>query len=90
MSTGTKNEEGQSANIVIEYEGRGQTLNSLLGEDETIKSHVHAHTQLSDSNDFHLSVKAKNKEDLAHDDGQELKETKEDIKHSDVMLEEDE
>ena len=90
VSTGTKNEEGQSANIVIEDEGREQTLNSVLGEDEKIESHVHAHTQLSESNDFQLTVKAENKEDLAHDDGQELKETKENIKHSDVMLEEDE
>ena len=31
-------------------------------------------------------MKAKNKEDLAYDDDQELKETREDIKHSDVML----
>ena len=31
-------------------------------------------------------MKAENKEDLAYDDGQELKETKEDINHSDVML----
>ena len=44
MSTGTKNEEGQSTNIVIEDEGRGQNLNSVLGKDETAKSHVHAHT----------------------------------------------
>ena len=32
------------------------------------------------------TVKAENKEDLAYDDEQELKETKEDINHSDVML----
>ena len=31
-------------------------------------------------------MKTKNKEDLAYDDDQELKETKEDIKHSYVML----
>ena len=65
-------------------------MNFVLGEDETAESHVHAHTQLSESNVFHLTVKDENKEDLAHDDGQEIKETKEDIKNSDVMLEEDE
>ena len=31
-------------------------------------------------------MKVKNKEDLAYDDGQELKETKEDIRHSRAML----
>ena len=87
VSTGTKNEEGKYSNIFIEDEGRGQNLNSVLGEDETIESHVHAHTQLSESNDFQLTVKAENKEDLAHDDDQELKETKKDIKYSSVILE---
>ena len=87
VSTGTKNEEGQSTNIVIEDEGRGQTLHFILGEDETTESHVHAHTQLSESNDFQLIVKAENKEDLAHDD-QEMKETKKNIKYSSVILEE--
>ena len=63
-------------------------MNSVLGEDETIESHVHAHTQLSESNGFQPIVQAENKEDLAYDDDQELKETKEDSKHSYVMLEE--
>ena len=52
VSTSTKNEEGKSANIFIEDEGSGQTLNSIVGEDETVESHVHAHTQLSESNDL--------------------------------------
>ena len=71
MSTGTKNEEGQFANVVIKDEGRGQNLNSVLGEVEIVESHVHAHTQLSENNDFQLTAKAKNKEDLAYDDDQE-------------------
>ena len=87
VSIGTNNEEGQYANIVIEDEGRGKTLNSILGEDETTESHVHAHTQLSESNDFQLTVKAENQEYLEHDDDQELKETKKDIKYSSVILE---
>ena len=33
-------------------------------------------------------MKAENQEELAHDDDQAPEETKEDIKHSDVMLEE--
>ena len=86
MSTGTKNEERQFANIVIKDEGRGHNLNSFQEENETTESHVHGHAQLSESNDFQLTVKAENKEDLAYDDDQELKETKEDIKHLDVML----
>ena len=88
MSSGTKNEEGQSANIVIEDEGRLQTLKFVLREDETTESHVHAHTHLSESNDFQLTMKAENKEDLAHDDDQELKETQKDIKYSSVILQE--
>ena len=90
VSIGTNNEEGQFSNVVIKDEGRGQDLNSVLGEDETTESHVHAHTQLSESNDFQLTVKAENQEDLEHDDDQELKETKKDIKYSSVILEGDE
>ena len=56
VSTGTKN-EGQSANIVIEDEGRIQTLNSVLGEDETVESHVHAHTQLSELQEIYNRMK---------------------------------
>ena len=44
---------------------------------------------MSESNDFQLTVKAENKEDLAHDYDQEMKETKKDIKYSFVILEED-
>ena len=40
VSTGTKNEEGHSANIFIEDEGRGQNLSSFLEEDETTESHA--------------------------------------------------
>ena len=49
-------------------------------------SHVNILTQREKDDAFHPTVKAKNKEELAYDDDQELKETKEDIKHSDVML----
>ena len=83
---GTKNEESQFADISIKVEGRGQNLNSVQEENETVESHVHGHAQLSESNDFQLTVKAENKEDLAYDDDQELKETKEDIHHLDGML----
>ena len=67
VSTCTKNDEGKYANIAIEDKGRGQTLNSVMGEDETTESHVQAHTQLHESNDFQLTVKAETKEELAHD-----------------------
>ena len=58
VSIGTNNEEGQYANIVIEDEGRGKNLNSVMGEDEIVESHVHAHTQLSESNGFQLIMQA--------------------------------
>ena len=86
MSTGTKNEERQFSNIVIKDEGRGQNLNSVHEENEATESHVHGHAQLSESNGFQPTLKSKNKEYLAYNDGQELKETKEDIKHSNVMF----
>ena len=47
---GTKNEEIQFVNIVITDEGRGQNLNYIQEENETIESHVHGHAQLSESN----------------------------------------
>ena len=86
MPTGTMNEEGQFANIVIKDEGRGQNLNSIQEGNEIVGSHVHGRAQLSESNGFQLTMKYKNKEDLAYDDDQELKETKEDIKHSYVRI----
>ena len=87
MYTGTKNEEGKYAHIVIEDEGRGQTLNFIPREDNIVESHVHAHTQLSESNDFQLTMKAENKKDLAHDDDQKLRETKKNIKYSSIIIE---
>jgi hypothetical protein len=56
-----------------------------LEENGTAGSHVHAHTQPSETNGFQPIVQAENKEGLAYDDDQELKE--EDSKHSYVMLE---
>ena len=73
--TSTKNEEKQFANIVIKNEGEGQNLNYVHEENETAESHVHGNAQLSERNGFYLTVKDENKEDLAYDDGQELKET---------------
>ena len=40
---GTKNEERQFATVVIKDEGRGQNLNSIQEENETIESHLHGH-----------------------------------------------
>ena len=62
-------------------------MNSVHEENETVESHVHGHAQLSESNGFQPTLKSKNKEYLAYNDGQELKETKEDIRHSRAMLE---
>ena len=84
---GEISKERKFSDVFIKDEGGGQNLNSVQQENETTESHVHSHTQLSESNDFQPTVKAKNKEDLAYDDGQEQKEEKDDIKHSYVMLE---
>ena len=77
----------QFVDVIIKDEGRGHNLNYVQEENEIAKSHVHAHVQLSESNDFQPPLKAKKKEDLAYYDGQEQREAKDDIKHSYVMLE---
>ena len=52
---------------------------------------MHGHAQLNESNGFQPTVKAENKEDLAYDDEQELKERKEEFKKNlNSILEEDE
>jgi len=58
-----------------------------LKENGTVESHVHAHAQLNENKAFQHTVKAENKEDLAYDNGQEQKESKDDVKHSKAMLE---
>ena len=44
MATGTMNEEGQFTDIVIQNEEVKQNLNSVLEENGTAESHVHAQT----------------------------------------------
>ena len=43
MSTGTMNEEGQFADIIIQKEEVKQNLNSVLEEDETVGSHANTY-----------------------------------------------
>jgi hypothetical protein len=85
MSSGTMNEGVQFVDVVIQKEEVKQNLNFVLEENGTIGSHVHAHTQPSETNGFQSIVQAENKEGLAYDDDQELK--GEDRKHSYVILE---
>jgi hypothetical protein len=88
MSAGTMNEGGQFVDVVMQKEEVKQNLNSILEENGTVGSHLHAHTQPSETNGFQPIVQAENKEGLAYDDDQELKE--EDSKHSYAMSEKDE
>jgi hypothetical protein len=73
--------------LMLSYRRRklNRILNSVLEENGTVGSHVHAHTQSSETNGFQPIVQDENKEGLAYDDDQELKE--EDSKNSYVMLE---
>ena len=66
-------------------------MNSVQEENETDNSNVHGHAQLNESNGFHPTVKAENKEDLGYDAEQELKKRKEEVKQNlNSVLEEDE
>ena len=80
--------ERQFVDVVIKEEGDKQNLNSILKEDMTYESHVNAHAQLSESVYFQLIEKDESRENLAYDDGQNQGKKKEDIKNSDVVLEE--
>ena len=71
-------------------EGKGQNMNSILGENGTTESHVHAYAQLNKSNRFQLTIEAESKKDLAHNGSQELKELRKDSNHTRVMHEIDE
>ena len=64
----TKIEEGQLSDVVIKNEGKGQNLNSVLGENGIVESHVHAYVQLNESNRFQLTIEAENKKDLDHNE----------------------
>jgi hypothetical protein len=52
MSAGTMNEGGQFVDVFIQKEEVKQNLNSVLEENETAGSHVHAHTKPSETNGF--------------------------------------
>jgi hypothetical protein len=65
--------EGQFANIVIKSEEEGQNLNSVLEEDGTVGSHVHAHTQLRETVSFRHEARDERQESLVYDDDQEQK-----------------
>ena len=79
------------AKIVTKNEGKGQKLNSVQEDDEAAESHSNAHAQLSESVSFQHVTKAESRKSLDNDDdSQEQDEAREEIKHLDVMLGEDE
>ena len=88
MFAGEIGKERQFTNVVIKEEGDKQNLISILKKDGTIVSYVNAHAQLSESVSFQHAVKVESRESLAYADGQNQGKEKQDIKHSDVMLEE--
>jgi hypothetical protein len=71
MFAGGTCEEGQFADIVINEEEDRHNLNSVMKGEETVKSHINAHTQLKEGVVFQHTVKDESREgSLAHDDGQ--------------------
>ena len=85
------NELRQSVKIVTKNEGKGKNLNSVQEDDGIAESHSNAHAQLSESVSFQHATKAESRKILDYDDdSQEHDEAGEEIKHSYVMLGEDE
>ena len=84
---GTMNEKNNFVNVVIKNEGGGKNFNSVQRNDEIVVSHANSLTLREEGDAFQHTVKVESKEVLVYVDGQELKETKEDIKHSIAMLE---
>ena len=90
MSTMTMNEEGQFVDIIIPKEEVKQNLNYVLEEDEAVGSHANTYEQSRESVSFQHATKVESRKCLVYDDSQEWDEAREEIKHSDVMLGENE
>ena len=91
MFAGIKHDGGQFPDIFIQEKEKKHNFNFVLKKDETIRSHMEAHTRLKEEVIFQHTAKVESRGRLAHIDSQKKTELRKGgIKHIYAMLEEDE
>ena len=82
-------DDGQSLSIVKEEEEERQNLNSVLKKkDKIVRSHEESHTHLEQNISFQHTARAVSRGSLAYMGSQKQVEENEDIKHTNLTLEE--
>ena len=75
--------------IIKEEEAKRQNLNYVWRKkDETFRSHKEDHTQLEENTFFHHTSRVVSRGSLAYMGSQKQAEVKEDVKHTNLTLEE--